>query len=107
MGQENQPTHDAMYNGRIMNNSDFEKNHIRQADPIEEIEFEEWKKEDCVVTDIDPLPYGQKKFARTIEGLLSEKECEALIACTEEQGYEQAAVHGGNKAIVDTSYRKS
>ena len=40
MGQENQPTHDAMYNGRIMNNSDFEKNHIRQADPIEEIEFE-------------------------------------------------------------------
>ena len=54
------------------------------------------------------LPQGNGAlFACTIDNILTEEECNALIACTEKLGYEPALVHGGSTAVLDETYRKS
>ena len=55
------------------------KNHVPDADTIEEIDFTKWTADDCIVTDLT-LPAGNEgKFARTVENILTEDECKAMI----------------------------
>ena len=75
---------------------------------LEKIDWTKWDRANCKVTDLELPSESQGKFARTIEGLLTKEECEAMIAVTEGIGYEPAMVNIGNgKQILDTQYRKS
>ena len=81
---------------------------VNDAGTVEQIDYSKWDIKDCVVTDLK-LPSGNEgKFARTIEHLLTDEECKAMIASTEKLGYEQAMINiGGGKQVLDTSYRKN
>ena len=94
-------------NGQIVSDAQFQ-NFVNGSAVVEAIDWKKWTNKDCVVTDLDLPNESKGKFARTIEHILTDEECKALVEATEKIGYEPALVNIGNgKQILDIDYRKN